>query len=224
MVKFLEKEVGKIMNAKKEEKKDDLYGWMDYLEDHGFKKVTNHASFPYTSEYYLFVHFIGDKNVGKKLLVRNYSNHHDEDYMSTLGITLLKKEVEFDERIISLMIGVLSPEDHFKELYSKTYIQGSNGAILMFDITDAKTLDKIPEWVQMIKKNATQSNAPILLVGNKLDLEERRAVSKKQIEALLQENHDITSAMEISLMTGENVEEMFRIIAILMFKSLERNV
>lgn len=49
---------------------------------------------------------------------------------------------------------------------------------------------------------------PILLVGNKVDLEKNRQVSKKQIEKFTQDNN-IGSSTEISVKTGENVEEMF---------------
>jgi len=57
-------------------------------------------------------------------------------------------------------------------------------------------------------KNNLDYDPPILLVGNKLDLEENREVSKEQVEKF-KEKHDISSSMEISLKTGENVEEMF---------------
>jgi len=51
-------------------------------------------------------------------------------------------------------------------------------------------------------------DTPILLVGNKLDLEMKREVSKEQIENFKLTNK-ISESIQISLETGENVEEMF---------------
>jgi GTPase SAR1 family protein len=53
---------------------------------------------------------------------------------------------------------------------------------------------------------------PILLVGNKLDLEENREVSKERVEKVKEDNN-ISESMEISLETGENVELMFKKLA-----------
>jgi GTPase SAR1 family protein len=48
-----------------------------------------------------------------------------------------------------------------------------------------------------------------LLVGNKLDLEEYREISKEQLEKFKEENY-ISESIEFSLETRENVENMFR--------------
>ncbi|MFX1488659.1 MAG: hypothetical protein ACFFBI_05890 [Promethearchaeota archaeon] len=51
-----------------------------------------------------------------------------------------------------------------------SYVQRANGASLIYDITNARALSRIPYWIQIIKSN-NKYNVPILLVGNKLDLE-----------------------------------------------------
>ncbi len=76
----------------------------------------------------------------------------------------------------------------------------------MYDITNAQTLKRLSEWVQLAKNY--KEDVPILLVGNKIDLEQKREVSKEQIERF-KVNNKISESMEISLETGENVEEMF---------------
>lgn len=76
----------------------------------------------------------------------------------------------------------------------------------MYDITNAQTLKRLSEWVQLAKNY--KEDVPILLVGNKIDLELKRDVSKEQIERF-KVNNKISESMEISLETGENVEEMF---------------
>ena len=77
----------------------------------------------------------------------------------------------------------------------------------MYDITNNDSLNKIPLWVKFIREN--RGDVPILLVGNKVDLKENRVVSKEQAKKV-KEDHGLSSFMEISLKTGENVEDMFK--------------
>ncbi|MFX1345169.1 MAG: Rab family GTPase [Promethearchaeota archaeon] len=120
----------------------------------------------------------------------------------TIGVDFCTKVVNLDEKNFKLQLWVFSNEERFKFLLP-TYLRGSNAIIIIYDITNPRSLEKIPEWCQMAKNY--RKDIPILLVGNKLDLEERRKVSKEQ----LNNNYDISNSMEISLKTGENVEQMF---------------
>ena len=87
---------------------------------------------------------------------------------------------------------------------------------MIYDITNALSLDCFSEWIQIIR-NSAKYDPPLLLVGNKLDLEGDREVSKDQLK-LFNENNDIYLTMEISLKTGENVEEMFRNVTSMLLK------
>jgi len=121
----------------------------------------------------------------------------------TIGLDFCSKAVKLDEKNFKLQLWVFSNEERFKFLLP-SYSRGSNAVIIIYDITDPRSLKKIPEWIQIIKTE-TKEKSPILLVGNKLDLEEQREISKEQ----LKDHYDISSSMEISLKTGENVEQMF---------------
>ena len=123
----------------------------------------------------------------------------------TLGVEFLIKDIEIAGKKIRFSIHLYF-KDPFKELIPSN-IQGSTGVILMYDITNAETLDNLSEWYHLLKKYVKQE-IPFFLVGNKKDLEEHREVSKEHIETF-KENYDITSSMEISAKTGENVEHMF---------------
>jgi len=120
----------------------------------------------------------------------------------TIGVDFCTKVVNLDEKNIKLQPWVCSNEERHKFLLP-TYFRGSNAAIIIYDITNSRSLNKIPEWCQMAKNY--RKDIPILLVGNKLDLEEQRKISKEQ----LNNQYDIITSMEISLKTGENVEQMF---------------
>lgn len=62
-----------------------------------------------------------------------------------------------------------------------SYIQGANGVILMYDITNQDSLHIIPRWIDMVNDYSAENKIqiPIFLVGNKSDLAEDREVSEE---------------------------------------------
>lgn len=160
-----------------------------------------------------------DKNVGKKTLAKSdFLGGHFKDYITTTGVELTSKDFKFDGEIFRIQIWIISDDrERFQHIW-KSYISGSLGVILMYDITNAKTLNRLSEWCQLAKNY--REDIPILLVGNKLDLEMKRDVSKKQIESF-KLNIEISESMEISLETGENVENMFLRLTEMLLKKLD---
>ncbi|MFX0105585.1 MAG: Rab family GTPase [Candidatus Hodarchaeota archaeon] len=148
-----------------------------------------------------------DKNVGKKTLAKKFLQESGTkmDTSVIIGITNYTKDIEFHERTFNLEIWSWRMEEQFKK-HLPSYLDGTNGVILMYDIANAESLTKLAEWSKLIKE--TILNPSILLVGNKCDLEENREIPKKDIEKFIEE-FDVFSSIEISTKTGENVEKMF---------------
>lgn len=63
-------------------------------------------------------------------------------------------------------------QERFKTITS-TYYKGSNGVIIVYDITDEETFKNVPTWLEEVKKHAG-INTVTFLVGNKCDLEDQR--------------------------------------------------
>jgi len=125
------------------------------------------------------------------------------------GITL-----KLNEEVIKIQLNLA--DTSYLDLI-KTYISRSQGAIIMYDITNSNSLNRILEWSKFIKENS--ANIPILLVGNKLDLEKERVISKEQgIE--VKEKNNLSEFMEVSLKTGENVYNMLERIIRLFLESI----
>jgi Ras-related protein Rab-1A len=159
------------------------------------------------AEYLIFkIGIFADKEVGKKTLVKNCGNEEDSHRIDLLGNAFIFKNIEAYGKKVRLQTWIYSDNPRHQN-YCTAAVNGSLGIILMYDITNANSLNYLSEVFQVLTNFREKGNTPILLVGNKLDLEEQREISKEQIEQF-KEEHNIPESMEISLKTGENVEQM----------------
>lgn len=92
-----------------------------------------------------------------------------------------------------------------RDLYMKT----GQGFLLVFSLVDHKTFDEISTFYNQIMrvKGERVNFVPLVLVGNKNDLEDQRQVSKEEGIALAKKFDAVY--IETSAKTGENVEEAF---------------
>ncbi len=77
----------------------------------------------------------------------------------------------------------------------------------MFDLTRIATLEKLDQWVQIVRQN--NPNLPVLFLGTKIDLIEDINVNDDFALSYL-ESLDLFDYLKISSKTGENVEESFK--------------
>ncbi|NVM43766.1 MAG: GTP-binding protein [Candidatus Lokiarchaeota archaeon] len=152
---------------------------------------------------------LGDPSTGKEEFINRYISEiiHD-DLNLTIGVDLYSKIQEFRGKKIQLQIWNFGNQERFKFLLHQ-YCRGANGAIVMYDITNLKSLDHLPDWTQIIREHA--GAIPILLAGNKLDLEKSRKVSKEE-GILLAKKYNLSGCVELSSKTGQNVEETFELL------------
>ena len=79
----------------------------------------------------------------------------------------------------------------------------------MYDITRFSTLNNIKEWMDLIYKGLGEdTKIPIILVGGKIDLEDRRAIAPDIPNKIVQE-YGFVSQILCSARSGYNVEEIF---------------
>ena len=107
---------------------------------------------------------------------------------------------------VKLVIHDTAGQERFRSL-TTNYIKKANGILLVYDITDRKSFDNITNWMDNIHEE-TGDKLPIILVGNKIDLNKERAVSKNEGEEKAKEFG--LKFFETSAKEGNNVQKCFR--------------
>ena len=148
---------------------------------------------------------LGNSSVGKTSYILRYTEKtFEEVYLTTLGI-------DFKTKIIKLPNNQKYRIDYYDTAGQERYksislnaIKNTQGVILMYDITNKKSFDAITKWMKDIIE-AKGQDFPIVLLGNKCDMEQERQVTKDEGEQLAQKYN--LSFFETSNKTGKNIEE-----------------
>jgi small GTP-binding protein len=127
----------------------------------------------------------------------------------------MKKECNFKEldSAVRFIIWDLAGQSQFQRV-RKSYLANAEAGILVYDVTNRNSFENIENWYNEIKK--ASPNIALILVGNKIDLKEDREV-KTQDGTELADKLGL-SYIETSAKTGENINDAFKMLALLMIK------
>jgi len=158
---------------------------------------------------------IGDIGVGKTSLINQFiSKKFEKDYISTIGVNILIKDLEItyeeNDYLVQLMLWDIGGHEKYTKIRHMFY-QGSNGTIIVYDITRPASFLVVPDFLQDLSE-FLQRKIPIILIGNKLDLLKMRRVERENGENLMKTTNAL-AFFETSAKTGENVEQSFQIMA-----------
>ena len=150
---------------------------------------------------------IGDTGVGKScLLLRATKNEFREEHDVTIGVEFGSFAAKVEDAAVKIQIWDTAGQETFKSV-TKVFFKGAQCIFLVYDITIEETFANLEAWLKEIRENASPG-ALLILVGNMLDLEEKRAVSKeKALEFKSRENLD--GFIETSAKANANVLELF---------------
>ena len=147
---------------------------------------------------------LGNSDVGKtSFILRFAKNSYRDTKLITLGIDLETKIIALNNKKYQIDLFDTAGQERYKSISLNT-VKNADGIILMYDITNQKSYDSISEWMEKISENL-ESDIPIILIGNKCDLNKERIISKEEGKEL--SNKYQLSFFETSNKTGENVEE-----------------
>ena len=161
---------------------------------------------------------IGDREVGRRTFLRDSRDHFfNKGCIDIIGVELYRKELTVEENVIDFMIWAVSNDDRFRRDL-RTFISGSNAAILMFDITRVGSYNFLSDFPGLIRQYA--GDIPILLVGNKKDLEEVREVSGEGARTI-EGHNNLLGYLEISAKNGQNCEGIFTMLGEKILRQLQ---
>ncbi len=148
---------------------------------------------------------VGEYACGKTSILNSYvEGKFTGDYIPTLGVNVLRKEFQLEDKNIKLILWDIAGQDLFATVRSQFY-DGADGIIIVYDVTRPETLEAVPKWHKEIMETAPNV-VHILLIGNKIDLS--RNVLTAQAEEV-QSSLNLNDYIETSANTRENVEEAF---------------
>ncbi|XP_058224799.1 ras-related protein RABA3 [Rhododendron vialii] len=157
-------------------------------------------------DYVYKVVVIGDSAVGKsQILSRFTKNEFCFDSKSTIGVEFQTRTVSINSKLIKAQIWDTAGQERYRAVTS-AYYRGALGAMLVYDITKRQTFDHVARWVEELRAHA-DSSIVIMLIGNKSDLGDQRAVpTEDAIE--FAENQGLFFS-ETSALSGDNVDTAF---------------
>jgi len=184
------------------------------------KKDKHGEPLPNISYDYLFkVSLIGDSATGKtSIMLRFIDDFFTEDTKSTIGVDFKLVSLELANNIYAKMqIWDTCGSERFKSLTS-SFIKTCSAFILVFDLTRVSTFKNIDNWIKIIKENTSPKF--LILIGNKSDLVENRAIEKDIILDYCQKH--LFNYFEISAKNNLNIEKMFKEVAYQLYMDIKK--
>ena len=145
---------------------------------------------------------LGHFGVGKTSLIRRFvTDTFSDNYKVTIGVHITKKVVEISpDDTISLILWDLEGTDDIESIRN-AYLLGTHGVVFVFDITRPSTFQHLNNDLKIV--SAKIPNAPLLVVGNKIDL-----VDPNELKSTL-EGNSISVDFLTSAKTGDAVNDLF---------------
>ena len=166
------------------------------------------------------VALIGDSSTGKtSILLRFIDDCFKEDTKSTIGVDFKIVSFELEKKVYAKMqIWDTCGSERFKSLTS-SFIKTCSAFILVFDLTRPNTFKSIDNWIKIIKENTTPKF--LILIGNKKDLTELRAIEKSLILQYCRKH--MFNYLEISARNNINIEKMFKEVAFQLYMNHKKS-
>ncbi len=170
---------------------------------------------------YLFKYvIIGDTGVGKTAICERFvENKYTYNSQTTLGVDFKTNHIKLhDNSIIKLHIWDTAGHGKFQNIISH-YYKNMAGVILVYDVCDRCSFNKLKYWLEKIYINKTPNiDVKIILVGNKVDGKSRE-VTTEEGEQFASGNNLLYH--ECSAKMGYNVNELFKKLTNTIYEELD---
>ncbi len=152
---------------------------------------------------------LGESTVGKTKILETYLKRQlDCSNIQTIGIEQYKKQVQLEDgETINIKFWDTAGQERYKS-FAFNIIRQCQGIILVYAVNYEYSFTKIKDWIEGIDKYIDRQFTPLILIGNKIDLEKNRVIKKEEGEKFAQDNK-LNLFMEASAKTGINAQNIF---------------
>ena len=126
---------------------------------------------------------LGNTEVGKTSFILRYSENQFQDtYLATIGIDFKLKTMTINEKPYKIFLYDTTGQERYKSL-SVNMIKNAHGVIIMYDISNKTSFNSVGDWIKNVKDYKGE-DFPMILIGNKIDKEKQRIISKEDGEKI----------------------------------------
>jgi len=170
---------------------------------------------------------VGQTGVGKtSVLLRFVENSFSADSTLSVGDDYKQKSVKVKEKLlVTLQMWDTAGQERFKAMTS-SYYRGALGVIIVYDVSNAVSFQKVPEWLGSIR-HSIKGPMPMILIGNKCDVSDAEREVSLDVAIEFAKSEGIKHVIETSAKTALNIDEAFQILATeiadVVFPNLDEN-
>ncbi|KAA8497981.1 Ras-related protein RABC2a [Porphyridium purpureum] len=134
-----------------------------------------------TADYSFKLLLIGDSGVGKSSLLLRFADGGFEELLPTIGVDFKVCNRVIDSRKVKMTVWDTAGQERFRTM-TTAYYRGAHGVILVYDVTKRESFENLQVWLRETNQYTTRSQFVRMIVGNKLDQEADRQVSREEGE------------------------------------------
>lgn len=155
---------------------------------------------------------IGDSTVGKTSLVKvltGGSEQFPEKYLLTKDIDISVKKIKLSnsEQSVELLLFDCSGKEFYNQIFQTVWSNNVSLIVGVFDVTNEKSLNSLHNWMSNALKAIAKERVIGIVLGNKIDLEERVIVKKEEAHQLAKKYK--MRYFECSAKDNSGIEEAF---------------
>ncbi|XP_031169583.1 ras and EF-hand domain-containing protein isoform X2 [Sander lucioperca] len=162
---------------------------------------------------------VGNSSVGKTSLLRSFcEGRFHPSTTATVGIDYSVKTLTLDNMQVAMQLWDTAGQERYRSI-TKQFFRKADGVVVMYDVTVGESFKAVQPWLTNVQEAAGEG-IPILLLGNKMDMDGDREVSFKEAEQLAYENK--VMFFEVSAYTATNVTESLTQLARVLMEQEDR--
>jgi small GTP-binding protein len=158
---------------------------------------------------------LGDSNIGKSTLFHKINQIDNKDYQfpkrhcATDNFDFNRIDLSTNYGIVTIDLwDTAGQEEHIGGKLRDAYLKGADGILLLYDISDKKTIEKVPKWLNQVK--TVTPNIPVAVIGNKSDkfdsLQQTEAVKLRETNLQRDIGHNKIKNFLISIKEDTHIE------------------